>query len=843
VAFHSAVKANRFPIPVGFNPLRAIELSAGFRDQVPDIMEFAISDRYLNRPYMFPRQATLLKIIFLQTELFTQYDHDVIGEWTESYIHTADNNGQGNSGIQPDIMARIAICKAEGRPWFRETLNVSGRRGGKGHIGAYAGAYVLWNYMSWGDPQGHFGIDRDKKLEMLVFAGKKEQAKTNQWKDLTNVIIGAPCFSPYISRSLSEILTVYAPHDFERLFERWQRGVDSEADLATFEIKPKESTLMAARGPASMCLDPSTPVLTSDLRWVPIGDLRPGDGVVGFDEHPIKGSQRKLRDAQVVGTRTVRKEAVRLTFDDGSSVVCSLDHPWLFKDFGKGGTYLWRETRKLRVGGAVQRLASSWSGLASPPGCDFTTLTKIEALPRQELVDIQTTSHTFIANGLFSHNCQMYDEMAHVIATGGNRAAADVYEAATPSLDQFKTWAFLYEPSSPWQRTGQFYKNYERALQKEADGTPSYPEMLMVQLASWSIYKDWERANDLLDSPGGMRLMPLKGAIQEYDTQMQRLERANDLLDSPGGMRLMPLKGAIQEYDTQMQRLERANPETFNVERRAWWATTMNAYLAEEKVKAIWAPYQGEVLTQQTEGRLNINYRAHGDPSKSGAGFGYSIAHIAGYDERGLPHVVFDKIHSWNPADFPGHEVDYSMIQGDIEKDLDAFMPVELTFDQFNSVNVIQSLRKYVAKSTRPKKTNVYERTATAKLNWQTSETFKTALNMGLIHGPYHELADLELRYLQDFGGRIDHPTSGPVQTKDIADTLCINVFELIGSQMSSFIAQQLSETPLGATAQGGFDPSTSRNSTEAVIQQMSGFGRARRGPGGMGSGGRFRRG
>lgn len=631
---------------MGFNPLRAFELSAGFRNQVPDIIEFCVSDRYLNRPYLYPRQATLLKVMFLQKDLLTQYDYDVIGEWEESYRRTADEKGFGNNGIVPGVLERIDTNLADGRPWFRETLNVSGRRGGKGHIGGQATAYVLWNYMSWGDPQGHFGVDRDKKLAAMVFAGKKEQARDNQWRDVVNVILGGPCFAPYISKSLGESLSIYAPHDFERMYDLWVRGVQTEGDQATFTIIPKESTLMASRGPAAFA--------------------------------------------------------------------------------------------------------------------------------------------------------QLFDEMAHVVATGANRSAEEVYTASTPALDQFKAWGFLYEPSSPWQKTGQFYTNYEHSLELE-NGKPVYPEMLMIQLASWDIYKDWERATDL----------PL----------------------TPGGPRFMALQGAIQEYDEAMQRLERANPETFKVERRAHFATVMDAYLNEERVKAIWQPYEGRTFKPQTAGILSQTYRAHGDPSKSGAGFGYSIAHIDFYDERGLPHVVFDKIHAWEPTDFPdnGNEIDYGAITADIQRDLDSFMPAELSFDQFNSVSTIQTLRRYVATHPRPKQTQIFERTATAPLNWKTYETFKTALGLGLIHGPYHEKADLELRFLQDLGGKVEHPTSGPVQTKDIADTMAINVYELIGSQMAALVGKQLSDLPVQAAAAGGFNPYAAQQAAEQAHAQLSGFGRSRR--------------
>ena len=216
---------------------------------LPDIIEFALSDAYLGRN-LYPAQGTMLKIWALQDELFTQFDYDLIGEWTDSFSQTRDN------GTQPDILERIKICKAEGRPWFREWINILGRRGAKGYVGAMAGSYVLWHYIAMGDPHAYFGLDRDKPLAMLVFAGKKDQAITNQWGDLNNVITGAPCFVPYLPQRtlMKEALYVYAPHDFIRIQDRQDMGVMVNVDtMASFQILPKESTLLSARGPAVFC--------------------------------------------------------------------------------------------------------------------------------------------------------------------------------------------------------------------------------------------------------------------------------------------------------------------------------------------------------------------------------------------------------------------------------------------------------------------------------------------------------------------------------------------------------------------------------------------------------------
>ena len=113
------------------------------------------------------------------------------------------------------------------------------------------------------------------------------------------------------------------------------------------------------------------------------------------------------------------------------------------------------------------------------------------------------------------------------------------------------------------------------------------------------------------------------------------------------------------------------------------------------------------------------------------------------------------------------------------------FMPSDLTFDQFNSVGMIQRIQRAMNDAKLPKRVMVSEQTATAPLNWKMAETFKTALNMGLLHAPYMELAELELRFLQlTTNMKVDHPSAGPVQTKDVADAMFNVVYHLIGEQM-----------------------------------------------------------
>ena len=674
------------------NPLQVHELVHGDGAEMPDPIEFVVSDKYLDRPNLYPRQGTMLKTIFLRDDLFTQYDYDVIGEWEEQF------SKYGNEGVSPMLLERIRLNKEAGRPWFREVLAVIGRRGSKGYTGALAGAYVLWNYMHRpGGPQAYYGIDRDKRLTAIVFAGKKEQAIANQWRDLTNVIVGGPCFSPYISRHQAERLTVFAPADMLRAQRHQAMGLQSDIDPASFEIIPSPSTMMAGRGPASFC--------------------------------------------------------------------------------------------------------------------------------------------------------QFYDEMAHVVATGANRDAEAVYVAATPSLDQFGMDAFLYEPSSPWQKNGQFFTNWEKAIEIDPETRlPAYPEMLMFQLPSWGTYLDWEEAGRIPLRPPTKKIIEVRvevpgsttrGGVARYETrQVERLV---------AGPTFQPLKRAIQAYDNQMKQLEKANPETFAVERRSHWATSMSAYLDETKVAEIFKPWRGRELFVQTHGVLSRFYKAHGDPSKSNANFGWAIAHTE-YDEvSGMHHVVFDDINWWQPQDWDDHTVDYIEIQADIEDYITRFVPDEVTFDQFNSVQPIAQLRAFVAEQGFPKMINIFEKTATAPMNWKRYEVFKTAMNMGLIHAPLFKMsggepevneaseqAELELRFLEEKNGKVDHPTSGPVQVKDVSDCMVECVYALIGEQIGAYLGELLGKVGVGGALQGGTRPEEgghgvpqSQADPAAQLGNLMGSGRA----------------
>lgn len=605
---------------VPFGPTNIHQMFIGV--QVPDPITFVVGSQWLNRNTIYPRQGTLLKIIFLRSDLLTEYDHAVIDEWEENFRRT------GNNGIVPGVRQRIAWLRGQGAKWFREVMLAMGRRAGKGHITALAQAYVIWNYMAKGDPQAFYGVDRDKRLASLVFAGKRDQAKTTVFGDMFNVITSSECFAPFISEMRTERLSIYAPHDFVRKHEMARRGQRTLRDMATFEVLPKESTPMAGRGPTSFSLS--------------------------------------------------------------------------------------------------------------------------------------------------------FDEMAHVTASGTARSADEVYNSAKPSTDQFGIDAFVCQPSSPWQMMGKFYENCMEAIAVGDDGQPMRPNWLLVQLASWDIYKDWERSTEIPMFPEGFL-----GDLGEYADDVAAGHR----------MTYSYVKKAVQVFDAEMEREKASNPEMFAVERESHWATALDAYFNPSWIEQVFEPwlerppkYGPPQIVEQVQGLLIHNYKGHADPSKVNDKFGYALAHVE-VDNEGRWHAVFDRIGHFDPADFPDHTIDYEQVDQALWDTLiKPFWPDEFTFDQYNSGPSIQRLSRRVRDASPPKRVNVFEKTATRPYDWQVKENTKASMNLGLVHAPFNERLRDELRFMQLVNGRVDHPSAGPVQSKDIADCFCEVVHTLIGEQTRQFI-------------------------------------------------------
>lgn len=84
----------------------------------------------------------------------------------------------------------------------------------------------------------------------------------------------------------------------------------------------------------SPCLAQHHRILTSDLQWIPAGDVTPGLEVMAFDEHGIPGAtgrnaRRRWRRATVVRSVPRATDTVRVILANGDSITTTPEHPWL----------------------------------------------------------------------------------------------------------------------------------------------------------------------------------------------------------------------------------------------------------------------------------------------------------------------------------------------------------------------------------------------------------------------------------------------------------------------------------------------------------------------------------
>lgn len=107
------------------------------------------------------------------------------------------------------------------------------------------------------------------------------------------------------------------------------------------------------------CLTPDHKVLTSDLRYVPIGELKVGDKLLSFDEHPFTDGKRSRRYKEGILLQIDRdmQEVFSVKLKSGKEFKVTGDHGWLVKT---GSMYNWRMTSGLRVGTQIPKLIDEW---------------------------------------------------------------------------------------------------------------------------------------------------------------------------------------------------------------------------------------------------------------------------------------------------------------------------------------------------------------------------------------------------------------------------------------------------------------------------------------------------
>lgn len=376
---------------------------------------------------------------------------------------------------------------------------------------------------------------------------------------------------------------------------------------------------------------------------------------------------------------------------------------------------------------------------------------------------------------------QCFDEFAHGLDTAGASSSNAIYEAATPSLYQFDRDGLIYIPSSPWSETGKFFELYQDAFAME-NGRAANPYMFAIKIPSWGPYEDWQ-----------------------YDPRKTR------------AMILPPSKSR------EMRQKELRNPESFDVEFRANFAKTENAYMNPKVVDGLFLPYPSEENDRnypKDTGNISYQYRAHADAGRSQDNFCFAMGHKE-VGEDGYWHVYIDVMKIWQPSDFAEDSegvsrIDYTVPMAWFKNAFKRFYVSEFTMDQWNSGMFLDELRAETIRGSFVNKSmSVRCDNHTSTSNFVRWERFKTACYQGWVHIPYVEediaglgrvcLAETELKFLiVKNGDRVDHPDSGVWCHNDLVDCISTVVADLLADQLGAMDAGNL--TKVVGAAQGGYN-------------------------------------
>ena len=164
------------------------------------------------------------------------------------------------------------------------------------------------------------------------------------------------------------------------------------------------------------CLTPDTKVLTKDLRYVEIGSVQVGDVLVGFDEEATtKGAHRKIRETVVTKAERIFRPTYEIALSDGTVVKASDGHLWLVSTASR--RTVWKRTDELSSTDRIFKIFDTWEhvedylgsiGRHDFVGQDFEhpLVLSVTSVGEREVVALETTTQTFIAEGLASHNCK-----------------------------------------------------------------------------------------------------------------------------------------------------------------------------------------------------------------------------------------------------------------------------------------------------------------------------------------------------------------------------------------------------------------------------------------------------
>ena len=211
------------------------------------IQDFCMHPSYLGQTF-YPKQLTLLKLIYLETENMSAFDVDTIEGWRQSFGKVP------SFGVQADIWERVKYLKDNGYRRFPHIQAVLGRRASKGLIGGVLGSEAVAYMVALDNPQAYYGIRQDKDLYLQCIATNLNQAKQYQFADVRAAIEQCKYLERYILSSKDHLIHLQTPSDLRTIAERLARRIPIDHEIASIRCVAMTSTSSSGRGAASFAL-------------------------------------------------------------------------------------------------------------------------------------------------------------------------------------------------------------------------------------------------------------------------------------------------------------------------------------------------------------------------------------------------------------------------------------------------------------------------------------------------------------------------------------------------------------------------------------------------------------
>lgn len=228
--------------PLLIDPAQSLRQALAMDPPWESIVDFATHPSFCGLR-LYPRQLTILKLIYLEVEQMNQFDVDTIESWREAFT-----DPDRPIGVQPDVWERVAYLRANGYHHFPHVQSIIGRRGSKGMIGGVLAAERVAHFYALDNWQGHFGIAPNKDAYINVVATSALQARKFQFADIRETIEGCAYLQPAIAFSRDTEIAIRTPSDLRRMEEMRYRKIPIDHEIASLRVTANSSSSASSRG-------------------------------------------------------------------------------------------------------------------------------------------------------------------------------------------------------------------------------------------------------------------------------------------------------------------------------------------------------------------------------------------------------------------------------------------------------------------------------------------------------------------------------------------------------------------------------------------------------------------